>query len=549
MQLNKSFLKIVLLVTVSLVGMSSVNPNQNDRLFEITKNIEVFANLFKEVNKNYVDQVDPGELMRIGIDAMVKSLDPFTNYISETQVERYRISDDSKYQGVGADIVKKGSSFYIDKPREGGPAHGAGLRAGDELLEVDGNRLDGKSEEDIKELIKGVAGTPVSLKIKKAKGGNTEDLSLERGEVNISNVPYSGYIRDGIGYINLTTFTANASANILKAFKSLKEEDPNMKGLIIDLRNNGGGLLREALSICNLFLPKGTELVTTKSKTPEDDQNYKAIATPEDLDIPISVLINKSSASASEIVSGVMQDMDRGVVVGQRSYGKGLVQNTFDLPYNNRVKVTISRYHIPSGRCIQGVEYDNGEPVDIPDSKRSKFKTKNGRTVLDGGGVTPDVKLPKPTVSEFTNALLDQKIIFDYATKYVLSKDSIEDLQEFNFTDYSDFMAYAKQQNVVYKLPGEEKVEELTSVLEKNSSLQSTLKPVISNLIAKYKEIKSDDFSEYKDEVVNEIEKEIASRYFFEKGRIQINLRNDVEVDEAVKLLLDDARYNKILKN
>lgn len=550
MKILKKPVKVIVLLVCLLVGVSAIGLKDGDRMFEISKNVEIFVNVFKELNKNYVDEIDPAELMRIGIDAMVSSLDPFTNYISESQVERYRISDDERFQGIGASIVLAEDKIMITDLMEGGAAVTAGIKAGDELLTINGEVLKGKEAEDIQTMLRGIAGTPVKLEIKRHGSGKTEVVNVERGEVNIPNVPYAGVVSDGIAYIHLTVFTDNAGANIQKELKRLKREagDSNaIKGLVLDLRYNGGGLLREAVNICNLFIPKNAEVVFTRGKVKEKDQSFKTLAIPYDLDIPIAVLINKKSASASEIVSGVIQDRDRGVIIGQRSYGKGLVQNTFELGYNNRVKITTSKYYIPSGRCIQGVEYKIGEPVDIPDNKRSKFKTLNGRTVLDGGGITPDVKLPAHEMAEVTQALLDQKMIFLYTNDYILKHDSIKNIDDFSFTAYDDFLAYLKKKNFSFNKEAEKEINLLQEKCSKNADLKATIGAEIKAMKEKLESEKTKDLVKFKDEIVVELEKEIISRYFYQKGKTKIGLKRDKEVDEAIAILKDQAKYNSLL--
>jgi carboxyl-terminal processing protease len=542
-------MKFGLLLVVIITGISmTYRFNGNDKLFEIAKNIEIFVNAYKELHSNYVDELDPSALVKTGLDAMVASLDPYTNFYSESQIQSYRLSDDSKYQGVGAGVQVIGEKIIFTEILEGGPAHAEGIRAGDELLSVNGTPVTGKNAEELNNLIRGVAGTPVKLNLRKPNAKSSQELTLTRGEVNIPNVPYSGIVRDGIGYIALTTFTENAAANISKAFKELKSENPELKGIILDLRDNGGGLLREAVSISNLFIPKGVEVVTTKGKIKEKDQSFKTMSVPEDLDIPVAVLINERSASASEIVSGVLQDLDRAVLIGQRSYGKGLVQNFFELGYNNRMKITTSKYYIPSGRCIQGVAYENGEPVNIPDEKRSKFKTKNGRTVLDGGGVTPDIRIDAKEKSELTKALLDQNMIFEYATQYVLTKDSLRSVDDFKFTDYDGFLAFLKTKKFDFKIKGEAELE----TIQKQYQSPVATSPIdleLKNLQAKMQGMKEKAYTENKREIVLEIEKELIGRYFFQKGKTKLRLSRDQEIDEAISLLTDKKRYQDILKN
>lgn len=544
----KSILKLSLLFVSIFIGAAFMT--NNDRLFEISKNIEIFVNVFRELNKNYVDEVDPSELMRTGVDAMVKSLDPYTNYISESQVERYRISDDEKFQGIGASIARIEDKVYIKDLLDGGAAVSGGLHAGDEIISINGELLKSKNEEEIASMLRGIAGTPVKLNIVRNGSGKNEFVSVERGEVNIPNVPYAGVIKDGIAYIHLTTFTDNAGANIQKELKRLKREagdSSGIKGLILDLRYNGGGLLREAIAICNIFIPKGEEVVFTRGKLKDKDQSFKTMMVPDDLDLPVAVIVNKKSASASEIVSGVLQDKDRAVIIGQRSYGKGLVQNTFELGYNNRVKITTSKYYIPSGRCIQGVEYDNGEPIDIPDNKRTKFKTKNGRSVLDGGGITPDVKLPANEISDVTKALINKNMIFLYVNDYVNKSDSIKDVSNFTFTKYEEFLSFIKKQNFTYLVSGEKELTDLEKKSNESPELKSILGQEINSMKSKIKTAKSNDLTKYKNEIVVEIEKEIISRYMYQKGKTQLQLKRDSEIEEAISILKDKKKYNSIL--
>ncbi|MDF1697176.1 MAG: S41 family peptidase [Saprospiraceae bacterium] len=535
----KKGIKILSLTAVLLIGMSAM-VIQNDKLFEITKNIEIFANTFQKLNTNYVDEIDPSELMRIGIDAMVSSLDPYTNYISESQIESYRLANEGKYQGMGVIIEKVGDYITIIEAYEDGPAIKAGLKAGDQIVEVNGFRTKGKTTDEMNAIAKGVAGTTVNLKIKRTGEKEEMDVELIRGETIIPNVPYSGRVADNIGYISLTTFTGDASKNISNALKELKK-DGGLDGVILDLRYNGGGLLREAIAICNIFLPQGLDVVSTKGKIKERDRTFQTMRPAIDPDIPIVVLTNKRSASASEIVSGVLQDYDRGVVMGQRTFGKGLVQNTEEIGYNSRVKLTTSKYYIPSRRCIQAVKYENGVPVDIPDSERSKFKTANGRVVLDGGGVTPDVKLPAKEQSEYTKALISQHIVFNYINTFVLSHDSIKAPGEFVFNDFAGFKTFVKESGFEFESELESKINEIKKESEKELSTEFDL------LLAKLNGLQEQSLDEYEEEITKEIEMQIISRYYFQSGKAKQKLNGDSEIQEAITLLNDSERYNKIL--
>jgi len=535
----KNSFKLIGLLGVLVIGMSTVIV-KNDKLFEITKNIEIFANTFQKLNTNYVDELDPSELMRIGIDAMVSSLDPYTNFISESQIESYRLSNEGKYQGMGAIIDVVGDYITIIEPYKDGPAMKAGLKAGDQIVEVNGFQTKGKSTEEMNAIAKGVAGTVVNLKIQRPGTPKTFDVELTRGETQIPNVPYSGRVADNIGYISLTVFTENASGNIISALKDLKKEE-ELDGLILDLRYNGGGLLREAIAISNIFIDQGNEVVTTKGKVKERDRTFNTMRPAIDLDIPIVVLTNKRSASASEIVSGVLQDYDRGVVMGQRTFGKGLVQNTEEVGYNSRVKLTTSKYYIPSRRCIQAVKYENGEPVDIPDNERSKFKTKNGRVVLDGGGVTPDVKLPAKEQSEYTKALISKNVIFNYVTSYVSDKDSILAPGEFVFNDFEDFKNHVASSSFDFESESETKLKEIVESSEENLAAEMTA------LLGKMNTEQSLYIDKYKEEIIKELEIQIVARYYYQSGKAKHKLNGDSEIQEAISLLNDTDRYNKIL--
>ncbi|MBP6539081.1 MAG: S41 family peptidase [Saprospiraceae bacterium] len=537
-------IKVAILSMIMVVGVAGITI-ENDKLFEISKNLEIFISVYKELNTNFADELDPSTLMRTAIDAMTHSLDPYTNFVSESQVESYWINEDDKYQGIGARVGLVQKKLMILEAYQGGPALTAGIKSGDEIISVNGVNIEGKKIEEVNAILRGIPGTDIKLSIKKNGSDLAEDINVKRGEVNIPNVPYSGFVADGVGYISLTTFTQNAGSNISKALKELKTKNPNMSGIILDLRQNGGGLLHEAVNICNIFIPNGEIVVTTKSKVKERDQTFKTQSQPADLEIPLAILIDKRSASASEIVSGVMQDLDRAVLIGQRSFGKGLVQNTKELPYNARLKITTSKYYIPSGRCIQGVEYENGEPKDIPDSQRTKFKTKNGRIVMDGGGVTPDVKLPARNVSAVTQALVDQHIIFDYVNNFCQNKEKIDTIGVFKFTDFTGFTEYLKKRSFQYETEAEKYLNKAKESMD--SASDKTLSDEIVKLKQKISAAKSDELQASKMQIIEEIEKEIVSRYYFQKGKVQLTLDNDPEVKEAISILKDSNRYKKIL--
>lgn len=536
--------RIFLLICLAAAGLFAFKGFDDNKYFEIIKNLEIFTNAYKEINHAYVDELDPGKLMRTGMDAMLGGLDPFTNYISETDIEGYRYLYDGRYNSVGAEAKQMGDWVVITEIFEDSPAHKSGLKVGDAILSVDGQSAKGRSKEDVMAFLRGVPGTKIDLEVQRPGENKNQRITLERGEIESQNVPHSGIVDQGIGYIYLSTFTRAAGENVANALQELKRKNPDLKGVILDLRENGGGLLNEAVNVANVFLPKGEFIVSTKGKVPEWDRSFKTLHSPIDKDIPVVVLINKMSASASEIVCGSIQDTDRGVLMGQRSYGKGLVQNTKDVGYNAKIKLTTAKYYIPSGRCIQAVRYKNGEPVHIPDSERAAFKTHNGRRVLDGGGVAPDIFLPVDTATGIVHALLDQNIIFDYATEWMLKQPKIDSIETFEFTDWDDFNRFVQRKNFEYESASEKKLKEL-SALATSENL-----PIGADIQAMENKIKAEKKGEMvknKARILHEIEQELVGRVFFQRGKVRKSLKNDPEVDAAVKLLNDPAKYKSIL--
>lgn len=536
--------RIFLLLCLALAGLFAFKGLEDNKYFEIIKNLEIFTNAYKEINHSYVDELDPGKLMRTGMDAMLEGLDPFTNYISETDIEGYRYLYDGRYNGVGAEAQKMDDWVVVTEIFENSPAHKSGLKVGDAIISVDGQSAQGRSESDVMAFLRGVPGTKIDLVVRRPGESKDQRITLERGEIESQNVPHSGIVADGIGYIYLSTFTRDAGENVANALQELKRKHPDLKGVVFDLRENGGGLLNEAVNVSNVFVPRGEMIVSTKGKVPEWDRSFSTMHGAIDDKIPVVVLINKMSASASEIVSGSLQDLDRAVLMGQRSYGKGLVQNTKDVGYNAKIKLTTAKYYIPSGRCIQAVRYKHGEPVDIPDSERAPFKTRNGRRVLDGGGVKPDVILPVDTATGIVRALLDQHLIFDYATQWALKHPSIDSIETFSFTDWDDFSRFVQGKNFEYESASEKKLSELRSIA---ASENFPVSADIQALETKIKAEKKGEMARNKARILHEIEQELVGRYFFQRGKVRKRLKNDPEVEEAVKLLLDPAKYQSIL--
>ncbi|HMQ47367.1 MAG TPA: S41 family peptidase [Saprospiraceae bacterium] len=539
----KRFFQIALVAVILATTFAALPPD--NKYFEIAKNIEIFTNLYKEVNALYVDEVDPGHLMRVGIDAMVGSLDPFTNYISESEIEGYRFQTEGKYNGIGAISKKIGDYVTITELYEGQAADKSGIRPGDQIIAVDGKDAKGKTPDEVNEILRGAPDSDLKLTIRRPGEKSDFDVNLVRGEVEVPNVPYYGMLNDDIGYIALTTFTRDAGRNVADALRALKKDHPDLKGVVFDLRWNGGGLLNEAVNVSNVFIPKGELVVTTKGKVQEWDRSFSTLSGAVDEEVPVVVLINKRSASASEIVSGVLQDYDRGILLGQRSYGKGLVQNTRDIGYNAKLKLTTAKYYIPSGRCIQSVEYHDGEPIDIADDRRTPFKTRNGRLVLDGGGVKPDIEVAEITDIPIIKSLLDKDIIFNYVTQFCLKHDSIDAVKDFRFTQFDEFVNYVEKSDFHF----ETESEKMLKSLEAQSTEEGyELKTQIAAMQKLIEQDKKQTLQEYKKPIISLIEKEIASRYYYQTGKIQMGLRNDDEVVKAIEILGDKAAYQAVLK-
>ena len=542
----KRFVGIASICLVSLLSIATIADNHG-KYFEISKNIEIFTNLYKEINTYYVDDVDPAKLMRTGVDAMLESLDPYTNYISESEIEGYRYITDGKYNGIGAIIKEVDGKVTITEPYQDCPAQKAGLKAGDVILSIDGQSTNNRSTDDVSNILKGFPGTEVELVINRPGENGEKKITLIRDEVVVPNVPFSGMLDEKTGYIVLTTFTRNAGDNVGKALKELKDENPQMENLIFDMRGNGGGLLTEAVNVSNVFIPKNEPIVTTKGKVVDWDRSFKTINNAVDEEIKLAILIDHNSASATEIVSGVIQDLDRGVLIGQRSYGKGLVQNTRDVGYNSKVKLTTAKYYIPSGRCIQGVNYKDGKPVNIPDAKRAVFKTRNGREVLDGGGVKPDIIVDDADMSPIMVELEKQFLIFNFVTEHVLGTTSVPNLEEIEFNDFEKFVSYVEEKGFTYTTKTEKELESL-KLAASEDSYDEVIQQSIKSLEEQIASAKRSSLMQHKQTILNRIEKEIASRYYYQNGKIRVGLRNDEEIKKAISVLSSTDRYDSILK-
>lgn len=519
----------------------------NDKYFEITKNLEIFTNIYKELNKYYVDEIDPSQLMRTGIDAMVNSLDPYTVYYSENEIERYRYLTEGKYDGIGAQVDLIDGLITITQPYKGYAADEAGLKAGDQIIAVQGKSVVGLSSQEVNLLMKGVSGTGLELTVKRPGMDAPLTVTIEREEVDVPNVPHYEMVEEGVAYVNLSTFTNNAANNVKKAIEQLKKENDNINALILDLRHNGGGLLGEAVELSNLFIPQGQLVVSTRSKVKEWDETYKTRKPVVYEDLPLVVLVDNRSASASEIVSGVIQDYDRGVIMGQKTYGKGLVQNIKKVGYNSQVKLTTSKYYIPSGRCIQSVAYENGEPVDIPDSLRAVFHTQNGRKVLDGGGVHPDIMLKSHEEAEIVTALTKNHVIFKFVTEYIRSLEDIEDTREYSFGDFDAFVSYLENNDLQFEYQAEKELNELEKVA-RNTEYYDDIMDDIEEARMEIKKDKKEAINAHKDILTALIAEEIVSRFEYQQGRLIKRLQFDTEIREAIEVLNDEKRYKEILQ-
>jgi len=543
-------LKYIALTATLLAGMSFA-----DDYFQISKNIDVFSSLYKEVNSYYVDEVEPSKLMRACIDGMLKTLDPFTNYFSQSQIENARIQQGGKFGGIGIEIEILGKYPVITAVTKDQPADKAGLRVGDVIKTIDGSSTINKGKEDVTKFLTGQPKSGISLQVERRLSlTETKELtvSMQREEIQETSVPFFGMITNDIGCIKLKIFNENAGRDVKDAFDSLKRSNPNMKGLVLDLRGNPGGLLNEAVNIVNVFVEKNQLVVTTKGKVDEWNNTFKTTGEPSDTKIPVVVIVNSMSASASEIVSGSLQDLDRGVVIGQKSYGKGLVQVTKNLSYNTMLKVTTAKYYIPSGRCIQAINYaernEDGSVKHIPDSLKVAFKTKNGRKVWDGGGIDPDVLLPKTEYSKLAEALFLKQYIFDFASQYYLQHSSIPDAASFKLTDedYNAFVAYVKTKDYSYETETDKKLEALKTVSDEEKYFEA-LKPSYEAIKRKLAHDKEQDLIIHKQELVTILENEIAGRYYYAYGKVKKSYQNDAEVAKAIELLNNPEQYNSIL--
>ncbi len=551
MDFLKKKIKLIL-ITSGIVVLSIFSFSFKDDLFEVSKNLDIFATLFRELNIYYVDETKPGELMKTGIDAMLESLDPYTNYIPESDIEDYRFFTTGEYGGIGASVRYIKGNTVIAEPYEGSPAQKGGLKAGDILLDVNGISVVDKNSDQISHLLKGQAGSSIKISVQRPGESKNIILNFVREDIKVKDVPYSGMINSEVGYIKLVGFTKSASKEVKDALLKLKTEK-NCKSVILDLRGNPGGLLQEAVDIVNLFVEKGLDISVTKGKLKEWDQVFKSVYNPVDLTIPLVVIVDRNSASASEVVSGSLQDLDRAVILGQRTYGKGLVQQTRMLTYNAQMKVTVAKYYIPSGRCIQALDYSNrsedGAVEKVADSLITAFKTKGGRIVYDGAGVLPDKITVSESFSNVTYALLSGHHIFEYATQYAIKNAKLpSSAREFVLSDvdYQEFLNFLKGRDVSYTSRSEKSLEELKEIATQEK-YYSDFEKEYELLKNKMEEKKKDDLVKFKKEIKQFLEEEIVARYYYQSGRIESNIKYDVDIDAAVQLLAKGDQVKDIL--
>jgi len=536
-----------------LLGIFSFSFVKSD-LFEFSKNLEIFANIYTELNETYVDEVEPAGLMRTAVDAMLAKLDPYTNYISGEQITVARLERSSGGGDIGIGLTKIDGQVVVAKVLEGLPANEAGLKPGDKIMNIDGESTKDRSLDDISLFIKGQPGTEVALELIPFGKTEVEEMKITRVPIKPQDVTFSQMLNDTVGYVKLSTFLARGcSAFVGEEIKKLQTENENFKYLVFDLRGNPGGLLVESVLMSNLFLPKESLIVKTGGRDPEQTQEYKCPNEAVYPDLPLTVLINKRSASASEILSGTMQDYDRGVVIGQQSYGKGLVQRTMDLPFSSRVKLTVAKYYTGSGRCVQAVDYygdytDKGAAA-IPDSLKNSFETVNtGRTVYDNSGVIPDIDVSLADYGSYVSGLQKAQAIFRYANYFAAQNDSIEAPLDFEISDadFDDFVNFVQSKEIDFKTDTEKKINQLQETT-KEELYSTQVESELTALQQKVKSLQKEEIYTHKESLKKLLKYEIINRFYFDKGRVKASLNDDPDVLTAIDLFKDMDKYNTIL--
>ena len=539
---------IISILCFAFSGLFTTISAQND--FEIVKNVDIFISVLNELNDKYADEISPGELTQTAIKAMLLSLDPYTVYYNEGEIETYRMRNTSESGDVDVTLQDIGKQIVVTDMVEDGPSAKTGLRIGDRILSVNGQSSENRDIEAINLAMRGQPGTSYTVEVFRPTDNKNLTFKVKREKVKQPNIPYSGILGDKVGYIKLNQFLEKAGSEVLDAFNKLKDE--GMEYLILDLRENGGGLLGEAVNIIDIFVGKDITVVETKGKIDEMNRIYKTRNNAKDADIPIVVLVNEHSASASEIVSGTLQDLDRAVIVGQKSFGKGLVQKVYPMDYNTSMKITVSKYYIPSGRCVQNIEYFDRDTTKggykIPDSLAVAYKTKNGRTVYDKGGVEPDVAVPEEQIPEVLSALIEDQAIFDFANEYRAKHETIAEADKFIVDDaiYNEFLQYLKTNKYTYTTALEKKLEELKATAEEEKAF-SGIQTAYNQLKTQLENLKTQDLTTHKAEIARALTQEIVSRYYYSTGRLINSLHHDSYIETAKSVLLDSSRYKGIL--
>ena len=548
MHYKNSLLKPLFFSALLLISLGTKAQSNG---FEVIKSLELMDQIYENLELYFVDELQPGKLSKVAIDAMLKELDPYTVYYHESNIEDYRLMTTGQYGGIGALIKKVDDYTFISEPYEANPAQKSGLMAGDKILEIDGKTMFKKTTDQVSDALKGPKGTVVKVLIERLNEGK-KTIEITRDEIKIPDVPYYGIIKDKVGYISLNSFTQTAAEEVKKGIKEMQKNGMNQ--LILDLRGNGGGLLIEAVKIVNFFVPKDQVVVFTKGRVKEENYVYKTMEEPIALGLPLIILIDEGSASASEIVAGSLQDLDKAVIIGEQSYGKGLVQRTYDLKYGSKVKITIAKYYTPSGRCVQRLEYYDKEsgakPKDIPDSLLRKFKTKNGREVIDGRGVDPDISIEKEELSRLTALLFTKNILFNYATEYHAANKEIKGADEFRLTEeeYTAFKNYVIKEKLNYTSLAEEALIKMKDAAEKEGVFEE-IKMEYEKTLEKVSPNQALDLEKKRQEIVELLENEIVSRYYYQKGRTINSFQHDPVVIKAIETAINKMAYDAILKN
>ncbi len=548
MKYLKLFLVLLVFTAMNAVGQTKHNN------FEISKSLDIYNNVLRQLNMYYVDEIDPAELNESAINAMLEGLDPYTVFITESQIEDVKLMTTGEYGGIGSLIQYFEGKTQISEPYEGFPAAKAGLIPGDIFLEVNDIDVTNKNSNEISELLKGTPGTTVKLKMQRPGDKEPYVKELKREKIKIDNIPYSTVFDNGIGYAILSQFTKDCARELKDVIVDMQKKH-ELKGFILDLRGNGGGLLNEAVDIVNMFVPKNKLVVYQKGKVKENNYNHYTQHEPLDLDIPLVILVNEGSASASEIVAGSIQDFDRGVIVGQRTFGKGLVQNIFPMSYNTQIKVTVAHYYLPSNRCIQEIDYSKKKKDNVADTLAKAdtlgkaFHTANGRVVYEGHGIQPDVKIEPTMASTITMHLYAKNLFFKYANKFYREHKSIKSPEDFKITDaiYQDFMQFVKDEGFTFTSQSETEIKELEKIAKAEGYLEE-IQPILDQAVATIEEEKTKDLINNRKEIEEMLEIEIVSRYYYQKGKIIAALDDDPELEKAFEVILNQEEYNNILK-